>query len=180
MSAAPSLTAICAARIVHHATRHGVAGAATMALADVGDALHAMRPSTPAARSLACDAWLLADGRAEEVAENLARLDGFDDAAAWSAHVARELAAEDLAPRYRAAAAAHPVTVALVRRLPQLAALIAAGAILTVVDVAVMDERVGAARDQWIAAIEAEGDAPPPPWSSQWDPAHDALATEVA
>lgn len=38
------------------------------------------------------------------------------------------------------------------------------------------DEREAlAARDAWVAAMEAEGDPSPPPWSSQWDPTVDAL-----
>lgn len=62
-----------------------------------------------------------------------------------------------LMARYRATAKAHPATVALCHRLPRIAAMITAGAILTVVDHAELGARCDAAREAWIAAIEAEG-----------------------
>lgn len=66
------------------------------------------------------------------------------------------------------------------RSLVVLAVAVLAGAYLTAWDHAELGARCDAVREAWIAAIEAEGDAPPPPWSSQWDPAHDALSGEVA
>jgi len=77
--------------------------------------------------------------------------------------------------------ARHPHTVALCLRLPRLAAAIAVGAILTVVDVAVLDERADAARDAWIAAIEADGEAdlPAMPGELAWDPRVSALVPAV-
>ena len=61
--------------------------------------------------------------------------------------------------RYRECAKAHPVTVALCLRLPRIAAGIAAGAILTVVDVAALDEQADANRTAWIAGLEADAEA---------------------
>lgn len=61
--------------------------------------------------------------------------------------------------RYREHAKAHPVTVALCLRLPRIAAGIAAGAILTVVDVAALDEQADANRTAWIAGLEADSAA---------------------
>lgn len=89
----------------------------------------------------------------------------------------RELAQrEDLAARYAATVARHPATVALCLRLPRLAAAMAVGALLTACDLAELDARADAAREAWIAAMDAEADLPPPhPWSSAWDPAQDAL-----
>lgn len=86
---------------------------------------------------------------------------------------AAELAieADDLAARCRATVAAHPVTVALCLRLPRIAAALACGALLLPCDRAMLDERADAARDAWVAALEAETDLPdPPPWSLAWEP----------
>lgn len=66
------------------------------------------------------------------------------------------------------------------RSLVALAVAVLTGAYLTAWDHAELGARADAAREAWIAAVESEGDAPPPPWSSQWDPAHDALSGEVA
>lgn len=81
----------------------------------------------------------------------------------------------ELAARYLETVARHPATVSLALRLPRLAALMAAGLLLAACDVAELDARADAAREAWIAAMEAEGDPSPPPWSSQWDPGCDAL-----
>lgn len=80
------------------------------------------------------------------------------------------------------AADRHPCVVrarvADTRGVTALLLAIVTGAYLTAWDRVELDARADVARDAWIAALEAETEAPPPPWSSQWDPAHDAL--EVA
>lgn len=70
-------------------------------------------------------------------------------------------------------AKAHPATVALCLRLPRLAALAAAGVLLTVVDVAELNARADAAREARIVALEweAEPDAPALPGELTWMPA---------
>lgn len=99
------------------------------------------------------------------------------DLAADGEKILRESA--DLAARYLDTVARHPVTVGLALRLPRLAALAAAGLLLTACDRAELDARADVARDAWIAAMEAETEAPPPPWSSQWDES-DALCRRAA
>lgn len=80
---------------------------------------------------------------------------------------------EALAARYADTARRHPATVALCLRLPRLAALAAAGALLTVVDVAELNARADAAREARIVALEweAEPDAPALPGELTWMPA---------
>lgn len=77
------------------------------------------------------------------------------------------------------AADRHPCVVrarvADTRGVTALLLAIITGAYLTTWDRVELDARADADRDAWIAALEAETEAPPPPWSSQWDPAHDAL-----
>ena len=65
--------------------------------------------------------------------------------------------------------------IADARRIVPLCLALLFGRVLAPWDHAAMAERADAARDAVIAAMEAEGEDPPPPWSSQWDPAHDAL-----
>lgn len=119
-----------------------------------------------AARVAECALWIVRP--AEAIARQARRL---------SARPAPR-STEDLC---RETIARHPATVALAQRLPRLAAAIAVGAILTVVDVAVMSERADAARDAWIAAVEAEGEADLPelPGSLAWTPSASALVPAV-
>lgn len=100
------------------------------------------------------------------------------DLAADGETLSRESAA--LAARYFDTVARHPVTVGLALRLPRLVALAAAGLLLAACDRAELDARADVARDAWIAALEAETEEPPPPWSSQWDPTVDGLCPAVA
>ena len=83
--------------------------------------------------------------------------------------------AAELAARYLATVARHPTTVTLALRLPRIAALMAAGMLLAACDHAELNDRADAAREAWIAGLEAESDLPPPqPWSLAWDPTFDA------
>lgn len=62
---------------------------------------------------------------------------------------------EALAARYADTVARHPATVALCLRLPRLAAAMAVGALLTACDIAELDARADAAREAWIADLDA-------------------------
>ncbi len=86
-----------------------------------------------------------------------------------------------LMARYRATAKAHPVTVALCHRLPRIALAIVTGAYLTAWDRAELGARADAAREAWIAAVEAEGDADVPEMSGSlsWDPRMSVLVPAV-
>ncbi len=82
--------------------------------------------------------------------------------------------AAELAARYLDTVARHPTTVTLALRLPRIAAMMAAGMLLAACDHAEMAARADAAREAWIAGLEAESDLPPPqPWSLAWDPTFD-------
>lgn len=148
------------------------------------DATLAPVPDTSARRMLVdrvAAARASGDARRLDIAERT--LAGFDakqraGAAMLVPAAPVQRSTEDLC---RETIARHPATVALVQRLPRLAAAIAVGAILTVVDVAVMSERADAAREAWIAALEAEGDADLPtlPGELAWDPRVSALVPAV-
>lgn len=57
----------------------------------LGDALTDVRPSTPAIRALACDAWVVDGGHHEAAAWAMADREGFADLDAW---IAAECAAQ--------------------------------------------------------------------------------------
>lgn len=69
---------IVRAAIVRRAARLGVTVGGREHMESLGDRLHEHRPSTPARRSLACDAWLCANGRWTAVAEDLADREGME------------------------------------------------------------------------------------------------------
>lgn len=99
------------------------------------------------------------------------------DATADAETLRREAAA--LAARYLDTVARHPTTVTLALRLPRIVAAMAAGMLLAACDHAELNARADATREAWIADLEAD-DPSPPPWSSQWDPAVDALCGRAA
>lgn len=95
------------------------------------------------------------------------------DATADAETLRREAAA--MAARYLDTVARHPATVTLAMRLPRIVAAMAAGMLLAACDHQELNARADAAREAWIAGLEAESDLPPPqPWSIAWDPTLDA------
>lgn len=94
------------------------------------------------------------------------------DATADAETLRREAA--EMAARYLDTVARHPTTVTLALRLPRIVAAMAAGMLLAACDHQELNARADAAREAWIAGIEAESDLPPPqPWSLAWDPTLD-------